>query len=98
MRGRITLLAAGIALVAAGAGAGPAGAANTQQDRMKACNAEAGAQSLAGDARKQFMSDCLSGKAMPAAMSKEQACTADADVRKLSGAARTSFLKKCVGS
>lgn len=96
MRARLTLAAA-VAVMVAGL-VGPAGAANTQQDRMKACNTAAGAKSLSGDARKQFMSDCLSGKAMPAAATKEQSCMADADARKLSGAARTSFLKKCVGS
>ena len=31
-----------------------------QQDRMKACNADAAKQELKGDARKQFMKNCLS--------------------------------------
>lgn len=30
-----------------------------QQQRMKECNAQAGAQSLSGDKRKAFMSSCL---------------------------------------
>jgi len=30
-----------------------------QQEKMKACNAEAAAKGLMGDARKAFMSDCL---------------------------------------
>ena len=34
---------------------------NTQQQRMKDCNAQA--SSMTGDARKQFMSSCLSGAA-----------------------------------
>ena len=32
---------------------------NTQQERMRKCNADAGAKKLAGDARKTFMSSCL---------------------------------------
>ncbi|HEV2546778.1 MAG TPA: PsiF family protein [Stellaceae bacterium] len=35
---------------------------NPQQERMKLCNKEAGDQKLAGEARKTFMSECLSGK------------------------------------
>jgi len=34
----------------------------TQQDKMKQCNQQASAQSLKGDARKTFMSTCLSAK------------------------------------
>ena len=37
-------------------------ATNSQQERMKLCNKQAGDQKLAGEARKTFMSDCLSGK------------------------------------
>jgi hypothetical protein len=33
----------------------------TQQEKMKACNADAKAKSLKGDERKKFMSDCLKG-------------------------------------
>jgi len=35
--------------------------AGTQQDKMKACNADASKQTLAGDARKAFIRYCLSG-------------------------------------
>jgi hypothetical protein len=38
----------------------------TQQEKMKSCNAEAGKEKLAGDARKTFMSTCLKADA-PAA-------------------------------
>lgn len=34
-------------------------AAESQQNRMKACNADATAQALRGEARKQFMRSCL---------------------------------------
>lgn len=67
---------------------------NTQQNRMSSCNAEAATKNLSGDARKSFMSDCLSGKTTA---SKEQACNTQADQKKLAGAARTSFVKKCTG-
>jgi hypothetical protein len=32
-----------------------------QQQKMKACNADAGKKKLEGDARKTFMSECLKG-------------------------------------
>ena len=38
----------------------PAKAGGTQQNKMKACNKDAGAKSLKGDERKKFMSACLS--------------------------------------
>jgi len=39
----------------------------TQQEKMKACNADAKAKSLAGDQRKTFMSTCLKGDGTGAA-------------------------------
>ena len=39
----------------------PAVAKGTQQDKMKACNAQAKDKELKGDARKSFMKECLSG-------------------------------------
>nr|WP_324286812.1 PsiF family protein [Methylobacillus flagellatus] len=41
---------------------GPELAGNTQQQKMKTCNAEAGKQDLSGEARKAFMKRCLSAK------------------------------------
>lgn len=41
-------------------------ARQTQQEKMKSCNAEAKKEKLAGDARKTFMSTCLKGDAAPA--------------------------------
>jgi len=41
--------------------AAPVAAKGTQQDKMKACNAQAKAKELKGDARKAFMKECLSG-------------------------------------
>ncbi|MDE1961120.1 MAG: hypothetical protein KGI64_09875 [Xanthomonadaceae bacterium] len=58
---------------AAPAAAKPAAAApvatakETQQTKMKNCNAEAKTKALKGAARKTFMSTCLKGDAAPAA-------------------------------
>ena len=53
---------AGQAVFAQGATTGAAAKpANSQQEKMKACNAEATAKSLKGDERKTFMSTCLKG-------------------------------------
>lgn len=43
-------------------GSAAAAPANSQQEKMKTCNADAKAKGLKGDARKTFMSSCLSGK------------------------------------
>ena len=59
---RIILAAAALCAIVAG-GAGASLAATTQQDKMKSCNATAATKQLTGDARKQFMSSCLSGSA-----------------------------------
>lgn len=40
----------------------PAFAQQTQQDRMKTCNADAAKRELKGEERKTFMKDCLSAK------------------------------------
>jgi hypothetical protein len=39
----------------------------TQQEKMKSCNADAKTKALAGDARKEFMSNCLKGSPAAAA-------------------------------
>lgn len=95
---RVILVAAAFCAIVTG-GAGVSFAASTQQDKMKTCNATAATKQLTGDARKQFMSSCLSGSAATSTTaSKEQTCTSQADGKKLAGAARTSFMKKCVSS
>ena len=59
--------------------------ANPQQDRMKACNSEAGDKT--GDERKAFMSQCLKGgAAMPMTQQeKVRKCNADASAKALKG-------------
>jgi hypothetical protein len=58
-----TTPAAAAPAAAAPAAAAPAAAAsgNSQQQKMKTCNADATAKGLKGDDRKTFMSSCLKG-------------------------------------
>ena len=84
-----TLLAAALAM--------PAGAQNTQQQRMSSCNAMAGQKSLSGDARKSFMSDCLAGKTAPMTQQEKMTfCSKDAAAKNLSGDARKAFMSSCL--
>ncbi len=80
----------------------PAWAQNSQQQRMTSCNAQASAQKLSGDARKTFMSDCLSGKTTAAApmtpQERMKSCNAQAGAKNLSGDARKSFMSSCLKS
>jgi hypothetical protein len=74
-------------------------AANSQQDKMKSCNADATTQKLSGDARKSFMKTCLSSH--PAAKSNPQQekmkqCNADAKTKGLSGAERKTYMSTCL--
>ena len=74
--------------------------ATPQQDKMKACNAEAKTNGKKGDDRKAFMKECLSGGAAaasaPAAAPSSAACDKSAADKKLHGAAATSHIKKCM--
>ncbi len=74
---------------------------NTQQERMKACNTQASAKHLSGDARKTFMSDCLSGKTgaakpLNSQQEKMKTCNAEATGRGLKGDARQQFMSTCL--
>jgi hypothetical protein len=77
---------------------------NAQQERMKACNTQAGAEKLTGDARKSFMSDCLAGKTTAGSGSSAgttqqelmKACNTEAGAQKLTGDARKSFMSSCL--
>ena len=72
------------------------------QERMKACNAEAGTKSLNGEARQRFMSECLStsaaapAPALTAQQERMKACNADAASRNLSGEPRQRFMNSCL--
>jgi hypothetical protein len=73
---------------------------NLQQERMKSCNTQAGTQKLTGDARKTFMSNCLSGKTTTASKNSQQekmkTCNTQASSQKLTGDARKSFMSNCL--
>jgi hypothetical protein len=74
---------------------------NSQQDKMKTCNADAKSKGLSGDDRKAYMKTCLSA-APPAAATgnsqqeKMKTCNADAKTKGLSGDDRKAFMKTCL--
>jgi hypothetical protein len=84
------------------ADAKPAADAKTpQQEKMGMCNKEAGAKNLAGDARKKFMSECLSGGSKPATAPMTQQekmgyCNQQAAAKKVEGDARKKFMSDCL--
>ena len=92
-----TFAAAGLLLLSMSVGA-----ANSQQDKMKACNVQAKEQSLSGDARKAFMKTCLSNTAaatdskLTPQQQKMKQCNADAKARSLAGADRKTFMSTCL--
>jgi hypothetical protein len=70
--------------------------ATPQQDKMKACNADAKTKDLNGDERKAFMKECLAAKPAEAATPAGAACEKSAADKKLHGAAAKSHIKKCM--
>ena len=75
----------------------PAWAQNSQQDKMKTCNAEASQKALKGAERSAFMKTCLSNA--PAGNSQQEkmkACNANASAKGLKGDARKSFMSACL--
>ncbi len=77
-------------------------APNAQQQLMKSCNTQASSKNLSGDARKTFMSDCLSGKTSSGTSTQNsqqmlmQSCNTTANSRNLTGDARKSFMSSCL--
>lgn len=76
----------------------PTPAQQAQQEKMKACNAEAGSKELKGDERKKFMSECLKAKPAEATtqQSKMKTCNADATTKALKGDERKKFMSECL--
>lgn len=74
----------------------PSAAQAAQQERMKGCNTNATALGLKGDARKMYMSPCLSGTTNQQTIMK--VCNAEAGQDKMTGEARKSFMKVCLRS
>ena len=60
MKRSLWILAAGT-LLALGSLNPAVQAANSQQQKMKSCNADAKTKGLKGDDRKKYLSDCLKG-------------------------------------
>jgi hypothetical protein len=73
-------------------------AANSQQQKMKACNTQAGDKK--GDDRKAFMKQCLSASGVPAPTMTQQermkACNTQAGDKK--GDDRKAFMKQCLST
>jgi len=73
-----------------------------QQERMRACNEQAGAKKLEGDTRKKFMSSCLSGDttAKGEKMTPQQArmkeCNRQASDKNMKGDERKNFMSGCL--
>jgi hypothetical protein len=68
-----------------------------QQEKMKACNTQAGDKK--GDERKAFMSECLKAGAPAAPMSQQdkmKKCNADASAKSLKGDERKTFMSECL--
>ncbi|AIV46969.1 PsiF family protein [Burkholderia pseudomallei] len=84
------------ALLVGGVLATPAFAANSQQDKMKACNAQAAGKT--GDERKAFMKDCLAAKPAKKMSQQEKmkACNTQAADKK--GDERKAFMKDCLAA
>jgi hypothetical protein len=80
-------------------------AANSQNDRMKACSAQAKQQTLNGDARRTFMKGCLSNgevaapaKTLTPQQQKMATCSTGAKANGLHGANRQSYMKNCLSA
>jgi len=76
-------------------------AQQAQQDKMTACNKQAGDKQLKGDDRKKFMSDCLSADAAaPKSKNSQQdkmtACNKEAGDKQLKGDDRKKFMSTCL--
>jgi hypothetical protein len=79
----------------------PAHAADTkaptpQQQRMAACNKEAGEKALKGDERQAFMKECLSHKPGDAQRDRMKSCNAEASEKALKGDERKAFMSQCL--
>jgi len=76
----------------------PTQAQKKQQERMSACNKQAGEKKVKGDARKKFMSACLEGKSTVAKVKQGRTgeCNHQATVRNLKGEQRKAFMSSCL--
>ena len=75
---------------------------NSQQEKMKTCNADASAKGLKGSDREAYMKTCLSKEGSASKGNSQQekmkACNADANTKALKGTDRQTFMKSCLSS
>jgi hypothetical protein len=73
---------------------------NSQQEKMKTCNADASAKGLKGTDRESYMKTCLSKEGSASKGNSQQekmkTCNADATSKGLKGAERQTFMKSCL--
>ena len=70
---------------------------NSQQEKMKDCNAQAKAKNLTGDDRKKFMSQCLSAAGVSQTQQeKMKSCNKEASAKNLKGDDRKAFMSTCL--
>lgn len=90
---RVPLLVVGLLLCTEGF------AANSQQTLMVTCNADATAQGLKGDARREFMGSCLKTKPPEGPVTPQErmtSCNATVTAQALKGDARKAFMSDCL--
>ena len=86
------------ASVAAAHAADEAKKPNSQQNKMAECQKTAGDQKLEGQARKDFVNNCLKAKPEAASQSQGQklgACSKEAAAKGLKGDERNKYLSEC---
>jgi psiF repeat-containing protein len=95
------LLAVALAQTVSAQTAAPAHS-NSQQEKMKTCNADATTKGLTGDERQAYMKTCLShegtAKKGNSQQEKMKTCNADATTKGLKGTERETFMKSCLSS
>lgn len=101
--GAVVALVAGQAAAAQTASESSSPHLNSQQEKMKECNAEAKTKGVTGADRKTFMSSCLSSKGVSQEdinkqQQKMKTCNADAKTKGLTGDDRKAFMKTCLSS
>ena len=75
----------------------PTAAQKKQQERMKACNEQAGAKKMEGEARKKYMSACLKGEEkMTPQQARMKECNKQASDKQIKGDDRKKFMSACL--
>ena len=98
MKGPVTTICASVLMLGVSSQT-PVDALTPQQELMKTCNKQASNEKLTGDARKNFMSDCLSGKTSSGLTRQQElmkSCNAQATAQTMRGDARKRFMSTCL--